>query len=152
MSTTRMLTSVAAVLTLTSVGCMSQSNPGIATTSSAPLCTTGAVPDAPVLSPDVVVSAAKWQRREGKQMLYRLRGAKVRLAAQPGLTEQWLQEQVDCQMASYASGETNGADPLAVPGVKARVIGVRAGFVVELEAADAQAAREVLQRALALNG
>lgn len=80
-----------------------------------------------------------------------LRGAVIRIEAQPCLTSQWLQLRLDRQIASPMSDGSQANDgPLAIPGIRATVSPLADGFVVTVSTTDKDAAKEVLRRALAL--
>jgi hypothetical protein len=81
-------------------------------------------------------------------------GAVVTFRAVPGLTQQWLQREIDCHVARNAAMGHEAPEmatcPLQPKGVQADVTPTRDGFAVAIRASDAGAAREVLRRAEAL--
>ena len=101
-----------------------------------------ATAEKPWLDQQSVVAVEKWRGREGKQLTWRDFGARIYLKPQPGMTEAWLQELVDC-----ADG---AADPVTVPGTRTLVSRSGNGFVLRIEAESRTGAREVIRRAQAL--
>lgn len=81
-----------------------------------------------------------------------LQGARVAFRAVPAMTGEWLQRVVDCHLARNAV--IGGADmpfcPLAVPHATATVSSTGGGFAVDITSHDANSAREIVRRALAL--
>ena len=71
--------------------------------------------------------------------LMRLRGADLHVAAQPGLTREWLQRSVE---HSIASGDCD----LGVRNVTVTVLSEGDGFDVQLTTPDEKAAKELLRR------
>jgi hypothetical protein len=82
-----------------------------------------------------------------------LSGATVRVAAEPGLTEQWLGRVMECHMAQHrVLGELKEEGcPLATIGA-VEVVGAPGSFLVRIRANDRDAAAQVLQRARGLLG
>jgi len=76
----------------------------------------------------------------------RLEGAVVNVAAQPGLTREWLQRQVS---AAPVSDEQSSC-PLAVDGATARVTSTGDGFAITVSSPNRDGAKEILRRAQAL--
>ena len=81
-------------------------------------------------------------------------GVVVTFRAVPGLTQQWLQREIDCHIARNAamghSAPEMATCPLQPKGVQADVTSTRDGFAVAIRASDADTAREVQRRAEAL--
>jgi hypothetical protein len=81
-------------------------------------------------------------------------GAVVTFRAVPGLTQQWLQREIDCHVARNAAMGHDAPEmascPLQPKGVRADVSPTRDGFAVAIRASDAATAHEVLRRAQAL--
>jgi|GEM_PF-4831239 len=122
---------------------------GVATNEpAAGVCQSSQATETPWLDSSAVAEVKDWRVREGKQMTWRQRGARIYLAPQAGMTAGWLQELVDCAVSRAG----DASDPLAVPGIKARAANAGDGFVIEIEAPTRQDADEVLRRAQALRG
>jgi hypothetical protein len=80
-------------------------------------------------------------------------GARVLLAAGPGMTAEWLERIGECHIAQSATrGYPPGAtqSPLDVKGAEVSVRSVGDGFAVDITSYDWKAAREILRRARAL--
>jgi hypothetical protein len=80
-------------------------------------------------------------------------GARVLLAAGPGMTAEWLERIGECYIAqSAARGYPAGAgtSPLDVAGAQIRVRSVGNGFSVDITSYDWKVGREILKRARAL--
>jgi hypothetical protein len=80
-------------------------------------------------------------------------GARVLLAAGPGVTAEWLERIGECHIAQIAArGYPQGAaqSPLDVKGAEVRVSSVGDGFAVDIRSYDWKAGREILRRARAL--
>ncbi|HEX4447745.1 MAG TPA: hypothetical protein VH044_13440 [Polyangiaceae bacterium] len=75
----------------------------------------------------------------------RVDGAVVTVPAEPGVTREWLQRQVDDPMAAAQPG-----CPMAVNGASARVTSTGNGFAVTLVGKDKDSSKEILRRAQAL--
>lgn len=90
----------------------------------------------------------------GRTTMHRRRGARVVFRARPAMTAAWLQRVVDCHLARNAVEGSMGMDycPLAIPGVRASVEEIRAGFAVDVVADDEAVVDEVIRRAQALVG
>lgn len=77
-------------------------------------------------------------------------GARAVFRPLPGMTAEWLQSVVDCQIARAASVGYDMPEmaycPLTLRGVKARVSSTGNGFAVDVTSADPQVAKEVLAR------
>ncbi len=74
------------------------------------------------------------------QDVKRLRGADIKIAAQPGLTQEWLQKTIE---RSIASGDCD----FGAPHLTVNVLSAGNGFEVQLTTPDEKAAHEVLRRA-----
>ncbi len=95
--------------------------------------------DRPVLSDYRIVSVSPYVA-PGTPIIrttwHELRGAVVRIEAQPGLTAQWLQLRVDRELVAIRNQPmADDASPFAVPGVSASVSPVADGFVITLAGA-----------------
>jgi hypothetical protein len=80
-------------------------------------------------------------------------GARVVLAAGPGMTAEWLERIGQCHIAQNAArGYPQGAapSPLDVTGAAVQVSTVGDGFAVDITSYDGKAGREILRRARAL--
>jgi hypothetical protein len=122
---------VAALAFATAAGARGEDKPAAA---SADRCPIGGVYRVTSVTPD--------QHREQGYApeVVRLRGADIVVAAQPGLTREWLQRSVE---RGVATGDCNfGARDL-----KVSVVSAGDTFEVRLTTADERAAREVLRRA-----
>jgi hypothetical protein len=109
--------------------------------------------DGPVFTLHRVVSVAPYYEEQThiKSKWKELRGATVRIQAEPGLTAQWLQLQLETGVAATRLPDaTMDQSPLAVTGVQPRVTSVGDGFLVTLAAPDKHAGKEVLRRTQAL--
>jgi hypothetical protein len=86
----------------------------------------------------------------------RVAGAVVTMRAEPGLTAEWLQRVVDCNLAHSASSGYSAAEmpnsPLGLEGVKAEVRSTGDGFAVEIQSKERKVSREILARAQQLPG
>jgi hypothetical protein len=78
-----------------------------------------------------------------------LRGARVRVRAEPGLTAEWLQFQLEHRAAAL-QGSGDPVSPLAVPGVRTDVAPAGDHFLVTLKAKNMRDGKEVLRRAQAM--
>jgi hypothetical protein len=102
------------------------------------------------------VSPLQEDVRNGKATSTRVAGAEVVFRAVPGLTAEWLQRGVDCHLArnSAIGHEASAAEmpfcPLTIRGAQARVRSVGDGFAVAIRSDDAEASKEILKRAEAL--
>jgi hypothetical protein len=77
-------------------------------------------------------------------------GAVVTLRAEPGMTAEWLQRWVDCQLASgtpLAQSAELADSPLAQGGTVANVRSIGNGFAIEIGSNDRKVAREILAKA-----
>jgi len=80
-------------------------------------------------------------------------GARILLAAGPGVTAEWLERIGECHIAENAArGYPQGAtlSPLDVKGAAVHVSSVGDGFAVDITSYNWKAAREILTRARAL--
>jgi hypothetical protein len=97
-----------------------------------------------------IVSVAPYTQEQThiKRTWTELRGAVVRVEAQPGLTAEWLQLQLDRHVVAMGMrGENMDDCPLAVPGVRATVSRAADGFLITVAASDKSSGQEVLRRA-----
>jgi hypothetical protein len=78
-----------------------------------------------------------------------LRGARIGVRAEPGLTAEYLQLQLE-QRAAAMANSGDQSSPLAVPGVRTHVAPAGDHFLVTLKAKDMRDGKEVLRRAEAL--
>ena len=109
--------------------------------------------DGPVLAEYRILSVTPYnvEQTRIKTTWKEIRGAVVRVEAQPGLTAQWLQLQLGRHVAAVRSGaEPTSGGPLSVPGVQVSVSPAGDGFFVTLAATDKQNGEEILRRAEAL--
>jgi hypothetical protein len=90
------------------------------------------------------VAPYKVIRTNLRQSSTRVEGAIVTVAAQPGMTREWLQRQVD-----EASVAQTGC-PMAVDGASGRVTSTGNGFAITVSSPDRNGAREILRRAQTL--
>lgn len=100
-----------------------------------------------------IVSVAPYMQEQThiKRTWRELRGAIVRVEAQPGLTAEWLQLELDRHVAAMGIQSQNMNDcPLAVPGIRAKVSSAGDGFLVTVVAMDKSSGQEVLRRAQGL--
>jgi hypothetical protein len=83
-----------------------------------------------------------------------IEGAVVTFRAVPGLTQQWLQREIDCHIARNAAMGHDAPEmascPLQPKGIRAEVTATRDGFAVAIRASDPATASEVVRRAEAL--
>ena len=91
------------------------------------------------------VTPYKVTRTNLRRSSTRLEGAVVNVAAQPGLTREWLQRQVSDPAAASQTG-----CPMAVNGASARVTSTGDGFAITVSSESRDGAREILRRAQAL--
>jgi hypothetical protein len=91
------------------------------------------------------VTPYKVTRTNLRQSSTRLEGAVVTVAAQPGLTREWLQRQVSDPAASSQSG-----CPMEVNGASARVTSTGDGFAITVSSTSRDGAKEILRRAQTL--
>jgi hypothetical protein len=80
-------------------------------------------------------------------------GARVLLAAGPGVTAEWLERIGECHIAQNAARgypQSAAASPLDVKGAEVQVRSVGDGFAVDITSYDWKAGREILRRARAL--
>ncbi len=102
---------------------------------------------APFNNPDNITSVAPYKVTETnlKRSSTHLEGAVVTMAAQPGVTREWLQRLVDDPAATAQSG-----CPMAVNGASAHVTSTGNGFAITVKSSDKESAQEILRRAQAL--
>jgi hypothetical protein len=80
-------------------------------------------------------------------------GARIVVASRAFVTADWLQHVIDCHLAARVAtgGKANATQlPLDVDGARAHVTRSGGSLTVDVTAADARGAREILSRALAL--
>jgi len=83
----------------------------------------------------------------------KMEGAVVTLRATRGMTAQWLQRLVDCQLArNSALGHTEMPSCPLLPNASARVTETNTGFAVTIRSGDPSTAEHVLERARSLVG
>ncbi len=98
-----------------------------------------------------VVSSRALRAGGGRPLEPRALGAEVLVRAEPGLTARYVHRMAACQVALYsASLATSGDDPLAVEGAEVQVRESGPGFVIRISADRRSAAREIVDRAMAL--
>lgn len=90
------------------------------------------------------VAPYKVVRTNLRQSSTRVEGAIVNVAAQPGMTREWLQRQVDEPSAAQSGC------PMGVDGASGRVTSTGNGFAITVSSQDRDGAREILRRAQAL--
>jgi hypothetical protein len=83
----------------------------------------------------------------GRAGAERFTGAQVFLPAQPGLTAEWIAANISRHTASEARSEGASNCPLDVSGASVKVASGGTGFWVQIAADDADAAKEILNRA-----
>jgi hypothetical protein len=86
------------------------------------------------------------EERAGRATIKRLRGAEVRVQAEPGLTAEWLQLTLARHVVEMR-GMSMRDCALDLSDVQVRVDSAGSGFSVKLIARDAKKAEEVLRRA-----
>jgi hypothetical protein len=80
-----------------------------------------------------------------------LAGAALYLDATPGLTEQWIDRVIECNLAHRATaGTQDTANPLAVENATIRVSPTMAGFRIAVTSTDPAVAADVLRRGQSL--
>jgi len=79
-------------------------------------------------------------------------GARLTLAARPGVTAEWLQSVAECHLAHNAARGVSltGGSPLDVPGATVVVSSRGNAFSVDVTSTNSKVAHEVLQRARSL--
>ena len=107
----------------------------------------GAACAAPFDNPGTIVSVRPYKVIETnlRRSATHVEGAIVTVAAEPGLTREWLQRQVQ----DPASAAQPGC-PLAVDGASARVTSTGDGFAITVKGKDKDSSKEILRRAEAL--
>ena len=89
--------------------------------------------------------------RDDNPPTYELGGAVVKVRASPGLTAEWLQRLVDCDLARSAAMAVSTAEPPASPfafrGASAYVHSTGDGFAIEISSNEPRVAREILASA-----
>jgi hypothetical protein len=95
------------------------------------------------------VKEHKVQEQHGKLTIDRVDGASVYVAAEPGLTAQWLERTLEHHVAAMRDSSMDGC-PLAVEGISVSVSPASKGFWVTIHARDAQHGKLVAERAESL--
>ena len=90
------------------------------------------------------VAPYKVVRTNLRQSSTRVEGAIVQVAAQPGMTREWLQRLVDDPSAAQSGC------PMEVNGASGRVTSTGQGFAITVSSQHRDGAREILRRAEAL--
>ncbi|HZA14551.1 MAG TPA: hypothetical protein VE618_08640 [Myxococcaceae bacterium] len=89
--------------------------------------------------------------RDDNPPTYELGGAVVKVRASPGLTAEWLQRLVDCDLARSAAMAVSAAEPPTSPfafrGASAYVHSTGDGFAIEISSNEPRVAREILASA-----
>ena len=84
----------------------------------------------------------------GRGQAKTLRGARVRILAEPGMTAELLQRRVNEHVAQMSPNTAGmGSCPLAVPGIRTSVSSSGDGYYVNVRAENKGEAKEVLRRA-----
>lgn len=103
---------------------------------------------------DIVSAEPKYSPYSAKLGGFRPVGAVVVFRAKPGMTAEWLQRVLDCDLARNAATGWQLPEmtfcPLAVKGATATVSSTGRGFGVTIRAEDPAALTEVIKRAQAL--
>ena len=107
-----------------------------------------------ILRDNHVASVRPYRTEEhiGRATLQRLRGAEIRVQAEPGLTAEWLRLKLGRHLAAMQGMAAMKDCVFDVDRVKLQVDSAGAGFVVKLIAKEAGDAAEVLRRAQLLLG
>jgi hypothetical protein len=108
----------------------------------------GAACGAPFDNPSNITSVEPYKVVETnlKRSSDRLQGAVITVAAEPGITREWLQRLVTDPSTTAQSG-----CPMAVPGASANVTSTGDGFAITMSSPKRDGAKEILRRAQALN-
>jgi hypothetical protein len=108
----------------------------------------GAACGAPFDNPSNITSVEPYKVVETnlKRSSNRLEGAVITVAAEPGVTREWLQRLVTDPATTAQPG-----CPMAVPGAMARVSSTGDGFAITMSSAQHNGGKEILERAHALN-
>ena len=80
-------------------------------------------------------------------------GARVLVAAEPGMTAEWLERLAECHIAQNAARgypQSAAPSPLDVKGAAVQVSSVGDGFALDVTSYDWKAGREILRRARTL--
>lgn len=93
------------------------------------------------------VAPYKVKERIGRASIQRLRGAEVRVQAEPGLTAEWLRLELGRHMAEMRGPASMPDCSFDVEDVRVEVTSADAGFAVKLITSDSEKAQEVLRRA-----
>jgi hypothetical protein len=102
---------------------------------------------APFDNPDTITSVKPYKVIETnlKRSSTHVEGAVITVAAEPGMTREWLQRQVQEPASTAQPG-----CPLAVNGASARVTSTGNGFDITVQGKDKESSKEILRRAEAL--
>jgi hypothetical protein len=76
-------------------------------------------------------------------------GARIVVAARPGMTAEWLQRVADCHQAQVAAADPASltASPIDVRGARVIVSSTGDGFAVDVTSGDPRVGRDILSRA-----
>ncbi len=91
--------------------------------------------------------AYKVEERSGKVVVLRTRGAELYVAAEPGLTAEWLRSEVRRDVLAMQGGVSMPDCPLDADSLQVDVHSGGAGFVVRLIGRNATDGKEILRRA-----
>jgi hypothetical protein len=102
-----------------------------------------------ILSEHSIVSVVPYKVEEhiGKNVVQRVRGAQVYLLAQPGLTPEWLQLNLERHLALMQGSATMPDCVFGLEKVRIEVASAGSGFWVRLVAPNTSSGEEVLRRA-----
>jgi hypothetical protein len=102
-----------------------------------------------ILNEHTVVSVVpfKVEEHSGKMTYQRVRGAQVYLRAEPGLTSEWLQLNLERHLAAMQGPATMPDCALSLEKVRIDVTSAGAGYWVRIVAPDTKSGEEVLRRA-----
>jgi len=101
-----------------------------------------------ILSEHTVVSVVPYKVDEhiGKNVVQRVRGAQVYLRAEPGLTPEWLQLNLERHLAMMEDAADMPDCALGLEKVRVEVASAGSGYWVRLIAPDTTSGEEVLRR------
>ncbi len=97
----------------------------------------------------ISVRAYKVDQHVGRAMVQRLKGAEIRVQAEPGLTKEWLELTLRRHLTAM-HGTSMKDCVLDVDKIRVTVDSTGTGFSVKLIANDSDDAKEVLRRAMLL--
>jgi hypothetical protein len=122
----------------------------IAAVTAVPALAHAGSPDRPpcILNDHHIVSVAPIQveAHEGKATYQRTRGAQVYLQAEPGLTAEWLQLQLERHLTEMKGAASMPDCAFDLSNVRVDVTSSGPGFLVRLTAPDTKTGEEVLRR------